>query len=88
MALLKKQPRAVKKELLSIRIHPDTAERLARYCEFLESGAHHVVEQALEYAFRKDKEFQSWLERNPEPKTDGGRRSSPAAKLDGQTSGG
>ncbi len=65
MALLKKQPRAIKKVLLSIRIHPDTAEHLARYCEFLQSGAHHVVEQALEYAFRKDKELQPWLERNP-----------------------
>jgi hypothetical protein len=34
---------------------------LLRYCTFLDSSQHYVVEQALRYMFGKDRDFQSWL---------------------------
>jgi hypothetical protein len=37
---------------------------LERYCEFIDSRAHHVIEEALKFTFSKDRDFQSWLEKN------------------------
>jgi hypothetical protein len=34
------------------------------YCEFIDSRAHHVIEEALKFTFGKDRDFQSWLEKN------------------------
>ncbi len=50
-----------KKEQLNVRVDPDVMEMLNRYCAFLESGQHYVVEQALRYMFTKDRDFQTWL---------------------------
>ena len=64
MALIEKEAPVIKKEQLNVRVDPGVARMLRSYCEFIESGQHHVVEQALEYTFGKDKEFQAWLKRN------------------------
>ncbi|MCP5111204.1 MAG: hypothetical protein GY953_10245 [bacterium] len=71
MPLIAKEPPTVKKEVLSVRIEPAVLELLRRYCEFIDSGQHYVVERALQYTFHKDREFQVWLRRNG---TTGGER--------------
>lgn len=50
-----------KKEQLNVRVDPDVMEMLNRYCVFLDSGQHYIVEQALRYMFTKDRDFQTWL---------------------------
>lgn len=64
MALIDRETPAVKKEQVNVRVDPEVAQMLRSYCEFIESGQHYVVEQALQFTFRKDKEFQAWLRRN------------------------
>jgi hypothetical protein len=63
MSVIHRQPKRAKKESLSVRLTPQVMRSLERYCEFIDSGAHHVVEEALKFTFGKDKDFQSWLER-------------------------
>ena len=63
MALIEKQVVLAKKEKLSVRLDPRTLELLERYAAFIESSFHYVIEQSLAYTFRKDREFQDWLER-------------------------
>ena len=63
MALIEKQVVPAKKEQLSVRLDPRTVALLERYAAFIESSLHHVIEQSLAYTFRKDREFQDWLER-------------------------
>ena len=63
MALIEKQVVAAKKEQLSVRLDPRTVELLERYAAFIEGSLHYVIEQSLAYTFRKDREFQDWLER-------------------------
>src|SRR5438093_13643447 len=64
MALIEKQVVLAKKEQLSVRLDPRTVELLERYAAFIESSLHYLIEQSLAYTFRKDREFQDWLERN------------------------
>jgi hypothetical protein len=64
VALIAKEPPVEKKEQLNLRIDPAVGELLHSYCEFIDSGANYVVEQALRYTFGRDKEFQAWLKRN------------------------
>jgi hypothetical protein len=61
LPLLHEQTRRVPKRSLSVRIHSETMDLLDYYCEFIQSGRHHVVGQALHYAFQGDGEFQAWL---------------------------
>jgi hypothetical protein len=49
---------------LSVRLTPQILRLLERYCEFIDSRAHHVIEEALKFTFGKDRDFQSWLEKN------------------------
>src|SRR5262245_2128874 len=64
MALIAREPPVEKKEQLNVRIDPTVGELLRSYCEFIASGQHYVVEQALRYTFDRDKEFQAWLKHN------------------------
>jgi hypothetical protein len=59
VALIAKEPPVEKKEQLNIRIDPTVGEMLRSYCEFIASGQHYVVEQALRYTFGRDKEFKA-----------------------------
>ena len=41
---------------------------MERYAEFLGTASiEHVVAQALQFIFKRDTQFKSWLEENPEP---------------------
>ena len=64
MSVIERQPKLSKKESLSVRLTPQAMRLLERYCEFIDSRAHHVIEEALKFTFSKDKDFQSWLEKN------------------------
>lgn len=51
-----------------VRIEEPLALTLDRYAEFLgTTGIDHVVNQALEFVFRKDSDFKEWLAQNPQP---------------------
>ena len=62
MALILKEPVLPKKEQLNIRLDPEVIEKLESYCTFIESTQNYVIQQLLLYTFRKDKEFQRYLE--------------------------
>ena len=65
MALIPKEYVAPKKEQRNVRLDPATMKTLERYCEFVESSPNYVVENLLRYTFRRDREFQAWLENQP-----------------------
>ena len=51
-----------------MRIEEPLAVTLDRYAEFLgTTGIDHVINQALEFVFRKDGDFKEWLAQNPQP---------------------
>jgi len=64
MAIIRKELIPPKKEQVTIRLDPDVLRRLDLYCRFIESCQNYVVEQSLEYAFNKDRDFQDWLLKN------------------------
>ena len=50
-----------------VRIEEPLAVTLDRYAEFLgTTGIDHVINQALEFVFRKDGHFKEWLSQNPQ----------------------
>jgi hypothetical protein len=57
--------RTSKKVGTSIRLEESTAKMLDRYAQFHKSPADDVVNDALEYIFTKDKDFQQELSQNP-----------------------
>ena len=57
-------PRQVKPPVrvaLTCKVPDAIAALLKVYAEFLESSQEHVVTETLRLAFRKDREFQTWL---------------------------
>jgi hypothetical protein len=51
-----------------VRIEEPLAVTLDQYAEFLGATAiDHVINQALEFVFRKDGDFKEWLSQNPQP---------------------
>ncbi len=64
MSVIERQPKLTRKESLSVRLAPQVMRLLECYCEFIDSRAHHVIEEALKFTFGKDRDFQSWLEKN------------------------
>ncbi len=68
MPLLRPPDPQVPKRKFSVRIEEPLAFTLDRYAEFLgTTGIDHVINQALEFVFRKDSDFKEWLSQNPEP---------------------
>jgi hypothetical protein len=55
----------------NIRLEESTAKMLDRYAHFHKSPADDVVNEALEYIFTKDKDFQQDLTRNPDVQVEG-----------------
>jgi hypothetical protein len=41
-------------------------EQLDLYCNFMQCGRQHVVDQALRLLFERDADFQAWLARRSE----------------------
>ncbi len=76
MPILKSPPKPPKNETLQIRIEEQIRAKLVKYAEFIDSSESYVVSEALKLVFRKDGEFESWLEdtnRNgDEPRNGGG----------------
>jgi hypothetical protein len=50
----------------NIRLEESTAKMLDRYAHFHKGPADDVVNEALEYIFTKDKDFQQYLRSQPE----------------------
>ena len=68
MPLLRPPDPQVSKRKFYVRIEEPLAVTLDRYAEFLgATGIDHVVNQALQFVFRKDGDFKEWLSRNPQP---------------------
>ncbi len=54
-----------KKVDTNIRLEESTAKMLDRYAHFHQGPADDVVNEALEYIFKHDKDFQQHLQKNP-----------------------
>ncbi len=50
----------------NLRLEQSTATTLDRYAHFLKSSADDVVNEALEYIFSRDKDFQQYLQQYPD----------------------
>ena len=68
MPLLKPPEPVVIPRRYYLRIDESLAQTMERYAEFLGTdNLDHVVSQALQFIFKRDTHFKSWLEQNPEP---------------------
>jgi len=65
MAILKSPPRPSKNETLQLRVQEEIRINLRKYAEFIDSSESYVVSEALRLLFRKDTEFNVWLEEQP-----------------------
>src|SRR5262245_52622118 len=61
MALINKK-HVTERETASYKLDRATVELVRSYAEFIGSPQEHVVNEALRYLFRKDKDFKRWLE--------------------------
>ncbi len=64
MPLLKSAPRPPKNETLQLRVEEEIKSKLGKYAEFIDSSESYVVIEALKLVFRKDSEFETWLEQH------------------------
>jgi predicted transcriptional regulator len=65
LPILKAPPKQSKNESLQLRVSTEFKTKLQRYAEFLEATPSHVVTEALNRIFDKDREFKAWLEEYP-----------------------
>ena len=61
MALIPAQIKKVR-EAVTVKLEKSIVEQLKLYANFIDSTQEHVVNEALALTFRKDKDFQDWLE--------------------------
>lgn len=74
MPLLKPPEPVVIQRRYYLRIEESLAQTMERYAEFLGTdNLDHVVSQALQFIFKRDSQFRSWLEQHPEPTPKPGR---------------
>jgi hypothetical protein len=67
MPLLRPPDPKISTRKFYVRIEEPLAITLERYAEFLgTTGIDHVVNQALEFVFRKDTDFKDWLVQHQE----------------------
>ncbi len=62
MSILKSAPKPPKNETLQLRVEEEIKSKLEKYAEFIDSSESYVVSEALKLVFRKDAEFETWLE--------------------------
>ena len=68
MPLLKPPEPQIVMRKFYVRIEEPLARTMECYAEFLGTdNLDHVVSQALQFIFKRDSQFKSWLEQNPEP---------------------
>ena len=65
MAILKGPPKQPKNVTLQIRVEEEMKVKLERYADFIEASPSYVVTEALRLVFRKDEQFNQWLEQQP-----------------------
>jgi predicted transcriptional regulator len=46
---------------VEVKLDERLVRKLEKYCQYLDSEREYVLSQALEIAFRKDREFGDWL---------------------------
>jgi predicted transcriptional regulator len=61
MPLIPSQPKRIR-EAVTVKLDKTTIDQLKLYAEFIDSTQEHVVNEALALTFKKDKDFQDWLE--------------------------
>lgn len=66
MALINKK-QITPRETASYKLDCSTIELVRIYSEFIGSPQEHVVNEALLYIFRKDKDFNEWLKAQGKP---------------------
>ena len=57
-------PKANSKLKATVELEQSTVESLDHYAAFSEATGEQVIEQALQYVFRKDKDFAQYLEQH------------------------
>ena len=68
MPLLKPPEPVIAQRRYYLRIEESLAQTMERYAEFLGTASiDHVVTQALQFIFKRDRQFKSWLDEHPEP---------------------
>jgi len=67
MPLLRKPSPVIPKRQYHVRILEPLAVKMERYAEFLGApNIDHVIAEALDFVFRKDSDFNSWLADHPQ----------------------
>jgi hypothetical protein len=66
MALINKK-HVTERETASYKLDRATVELVRSYSEFIGSPQEHVVNEALRFLFRKDKDFADWLKARDKP---------------------
>ena len=61
MALIPAQPKKIR-EAITVKLDKTVVDQLKLYATFIDSTQEHVVNEALALTFRKDKDFQDWLD--------------------------
>ena len=65
MALIPKIERKQEKKVVSARLDEEAHTMLQRYAAFLGGATHeYIIGESLKRLFRRDKEFNEWLEKN------------------------
>lgn len=65
MPLIQSQVRK-NREAVTVKLEKTIITQLKAYAEFIDSTQEHVVNEALALTFRRDKDFQEWLETRKE----------------------
>ena len=67
MPLLRKPTPVIPKRQYHVRILEPLAVKMERYAEFLGApNIDHVIAEALDFVFRKDTDFNTWLAEHPQ----------------------
>lgn len=89
MALIPKVKPKQEKKVVSARLDEEAHTMLQRYAAFLGGATHeYIIGESLKRLFRRDKEFNEWLEKNhvrPTATSDTPQLASPAPKNTART---
>ncbi|MCC6589073.1 MAG: hypothetical protein IT168_20415 [Bryobacterales bacterium] len=67
-SFIPKQPKK-EREQITIKLDRDVLRSLELYCRYLDSSRDYVIGAALEFIFRKDKQFAEWAEQHGDTRT-------------------
>ncbi len=67
MPLIQSQTKRIR-EAVTVKLDKAVTDQLKLYAEFIDSTQEHVVNEALSLTFRRDKDFQEWVENHKEAK--------------------